>query len=300
MEVADIQNIITYPKLDEYHYYSNVFKVDSTARQYFDRNDKPKLNRSLRELHNLKNTNSKISNSIDNSNAGSRCMEELVDFNSGNSSLKSMSSILKIFETKTYKDKKNNIKLHTLKPSLISSSKTTFPQRFHTDYKNSQYQFLDSNSDNIPYIVFFGIDENTIIYIWDKETEQIIEHEVEVGAVLILALNVVHAGAAYKLAEGKLHRRVQMYMDTDDIIHDYINPNEWLALPIQNQPLRLVLENGMFSSEEFRMCVNKRLLQTIYNLDKDKIRNALVNDEKNKNSRKRSRIINLNWNQMSV
>ena len=39
------------------------------------------------------------------------------------------------------------------------------------------------------------------------------------------------------------------YMDTDHIMHDYIDPNEWSEFPIQNQPLQLVLENRMFTAE---------------------------------------------------
>jgi hypothetical protein len=292
---ANIEGI-TFPKLGEYKYFPDVFSIDASSRQYFDRTTKPVNAKLKRALDNLKNTDSKISNSIDNSNTGSRIMESVTDFNSDNPYLQSMHRILKFFETRTYNLKNKSIK-YSLLPSIISSTKITFPQIFHTDYKSYQYKSLHSNSENIPYIIFFGIDENTILYIWDDKMKQIIEHRIEVGAVLILALNVVHAGAAYINAEGKIHRRVQMYMETDDFLHDYLNPNEWLPLPIQNQPLRLVLENRMFTAEQFKICANSNHLKTVYNLDKNKVYNALLNDEENQNSRKRSREIKIDWNQ---
>jgi hypothetical protein len=281
--------------MSHYTYHQDCFTVDDNARKYFNREIKQdKVSKQQKALQNLKNSNSKISNSIDNNGTGSRCMEALTDFNSNNPFLLSMKSILSFFESKTYNDN-GEMKLYDLKPSLISSSKSTFPQRFHTDYKLHQYKDL-RKSENIPYIIFFGIDENTTVFLWNEKTRSIIEHKIDVGACLILALNVIHAGAAYLNINGNIHKRVQMYMDTDQIIHDYINPNEWLELPIQNQPLRLVLENRMFTAEHFKHCCNGAKLKDIYNLSKSKIYEALLKDEK---SRKRTRSVYIDWNNVS-
>ena len=288
-------NSIRFPSLSHYTYHQDCFTVDDNARKYFNREIKQdKVSKQQKALQNLKNSNSKISNSIDNNGTGSRCMEALTDFNSNNPFLLSMKSILSFFESKTYNDN-GEMKLYDLKPSLISSSKSTFPQRFHTDYKVHQYKDL-RKSENIPYIIFFGIDENTTVFLWNEKTRSIIEHKIDVGSVLILALNVIHAGAAYLNVNGNMHKRVQMYMDTDQIMHDYINPNEWLEFPIQNQPLRLVLENRMFTAEHFKRCCNGVKLKDIYNLSKSKIYEALLKDEK---SRKRTRSVYIDWNNVS-